>query len=177
MRKLREFSDKVMIFIDEPILSAIGTSSYMGVSEDEVKRLLSEVVREIRRRDGISAIHCCGKADWKLVMESGIDVVNFDAFDYFENFRIYTDAVKEFLNRGGYIASGIVPTGAVISDVTPEALRQKFENQLAELSRAIGFAQLTGRMLLTPSCGTGSLKTDEAEKVFDTLHLLKQALL
>lgn len=177
VKRLMEFADNVLIFIDEPILSAIGTSSYMGVSEEETKRLLSEIVASIRQEGGVSAIHCCGKADWQMVEESGIDVVNFDAYDYFENFSIYTDSLAAFLKRGGHIAWGIVPTNEGIQEATLEILKEKFMDQITRLSKKLGWDDLASNVLLTPSCGAGSLKESEAEKVFDLLDNLKKSLL
>ncbi|GBD98163.1 methionine synthase [bacterium BMS3Abin07] len=177
MNRLREFCDRLMIFIDEPILSALGTSSYMGVSDGEVKRLLGEIVESIRNENGISAIHCCGKADWEMVMKTGIDVVNFDAYDYFENFRIYSGVLSDFLERGGYIAWGIVPTGIVIDEVDTDSLKDKFLRQFDALSERVGGRLTPERLILTPACGAGSLREDQAEQVFDTLYLLKQRLL
>ena len=168
--------DRVMIFIDEPILSAIGTSAYMGVAEDEVRRLLAEMVSAIKGAGGISAIHCCGRADWQMVMETGIDVVNFDAFGYFENFLIYPDATRAFLERGGYIAWGIVPTSEAIDGTDPEGLREKVLAQIEELSERIEWPSLEERILLTPACGAGSLSEGQAERVFETLSELRHLL-
>ncbi|MGE5892844.1 MAG: hypothetical protein ACM34I_02200 [bacterium] len=176
INQLKKFCDKVMIFIDEPILSAIGTSAYMGVSGDEVARLISSLVSEIHRFNGIAAIHCCGKADWKLVMETGIDVVNFDAYDYFENFQIYADSLKEFLDRGGSVAAGIVPTSSIIRETRPDDLKNSLLGQIEALGKKTGFRDLPERLILTPSCGTGSLSEGEAERVFETLHAVKQSL-
>ena len=176
VRQLNEFSDRAMIFIDEPILSAIGTSSYMGVSDDEVRRLLEATVSSIKGTGGISAIHCCGKADWKMVMECGIDVVNFDAYDYFENFQIYSDALVSFLERGGYIAWGIVPTDENIKNANSSDLKGRFVKQINELSGKLGSDDFIDRIILTPSCGAGSLGEEDAEKVFETLYQLKQRL-
>ena len=41
---LKQFADEVIIFIDEPIFSAIGSSSYLGVKEDEILRMLSNTM-------------------------------------------------------------------------------------------------------------------------------------
>jgi len=174
--QLGKYAEKVMVFIDEPILSAIGTSSYMGVTEEETRRLLSETVASIRAAGGIAAIHCCGKADWKLVMETGIDVVNFDAFEYFENVQIYTENVAEFLAKGGYMAFGIVPTNEEINTTDAEKLKGRVRAQIDALTERTGFADLPSRTLLTPSCGTGSLSEQEAEKVFAVLSDLKTGM-
>lgn len=175
--RLGRFCEKVMVFIDEPILSAVGTPAYMGVPPQEVSRLLSAVVAEIERCGGIPAIHCCGKADWQVVLESGIRVVNFDAFDYFDNLRIYADSLSGFLDRGGFIAAGIVPTGEALEGTTAEQLSVMLRRQLDELSAFTGFGDVSSRVLLTPSCGTGSMKEQDAERVFELLSSLKGRLL
>ncbi len=177
IEELGSFCDKVMIFIDEPILSALGTSSYVGVSNEEAQRLLSETVKGIKEAGGVSAIHCCGKADWQMVEESGIDVVNFDAYDYFDNFSIYTDPLSDFLDRGGRIAWGIVPTNDAIGDASLDVLADTLREQFGQLSKRLGREDLASRVILTPSCGAGSLTVVESEKVFGLLRELKQEIL
>jgi len=44
---LRPSAGEILIFIDEPILSAIGSSTYIGVSREETLRLLREMVYAI----------------------------------------------------------------------------------------------------------------------------------
>lgn len=175
--RLGRSCEKVLIFIDEPILSAIGTPAYMGVPTEEVTRLLKNLVAEIESCGGIPAIHCCGKADWQVVLDSGIKVVNFDAFDYFDNLRIYADSLAGFLARGGFIAAGIVPTGETVESATEEGLSEMLRGQLAELSSLTGFKDISSRVLLTPSCGTGSMRERDAERAFAMLSALKQRLL
>jgi hypothetical protein len=64
---LKPYAEKVLIFIDEPILSAIGTSAYLGVNRDEASRMLQEIVKHIKRSGGIAGIHCCSKADCHIL--------------------------------------------------------------------------------------------------------------
>ncbi len=81
---LKQSADQVIIFIDEPILSALGTSSYIGVDPEEALRLLRETADSVKQAGGISGIHCCSKADWPLVINSGVNIISFDAYDYIE---------------------------------------------------------------------------------------------
>jgi len=83
------FAEKVLIFIDEPILSALGTSTYIGVSNQDALRMLRETVSFIKEYGGIAGIHCCGKADWPLVLSSEPDVFNYDSFDLLNERKFY----------------------------------------------------------------------------------------
>jgi methionine synthase II (cobalamin-independent) len=173
---LKPFAEKVLIFVDEPILTALGTSTYLGVSNEEASRMLREIVDYIHECGGIAGIHCCGKADWPLVLSSGIDVFNFDAFDYGETLGIYPEEITAFLNNKGYIAWGIVPTTEAIKEVSFGLLRERLENGLTSLEKlGIPGEILRQQALITPSCGTGSLDTKDALKVFSLLKELRNS--
>ena len=174
--QLRPCAKNVLLFIDEPILSAIGNSTYLGVSREEALRLLTNTVGAIKKAGGIPCIHCCGNADWPLVIESGVQMVNFDAYAYMENLAMYHGRIKEFLEEGGYLAWGIVPTTDLIAGETPESILDKFNGGLEILSKNIPEELVLSRTLLTPSCGAGSRSTDETAKIFQLLLRLKEAL-
>jgi len=171
---LKQHADNVIIFIDEPILSALGSSSYLGVSTAEALRLLQEMVKTIKAEGGIAGIHCCGNADWPMVMKSKADIVNFDAYDYLDTLALYHDECRNFLEAGGYFAWGIVPTSDAISGENPDSIREKFQAGLRNLSRQIPRDLILSHMLLTPSCGTGSRTVEEAVKIFQLLMRLKE---
>lgn len=173
---LKQHADDVIIFIDEPILSALGSSAYMGVDSAEVLRLLKDVVSSIEAAGGISGIHCCGKADWPLVMKSGVRILNFDAYEYFDTLAMYRDEIKDFLLNGGYLACGVVPTSDVINDVDDEMLSEHMNNNFKKLSEHLPPGLLESRILLTPACGTGSRSIEEAIRIFQLLMRLKEAV-
>lgn len=171
---LRPHAGNVLVLIDEPILSAIGSSTYLGVSREEASRLISETAGAIKDAGGIAGVHCCGNADWTLVLESGVQVISFDAYTYFENIAMYHDEIKEFLGRGGYLAWGIVPTTDAIEEETPESIIEKFGIRMKSLSRHIPMDTLLSQVILTPSCGTGSRSIKETIKIFQLLMRLKE---
>lgn len=176
MDRLKEHADNVIIFIDEPILSALGSSSYMGVSPEEAKRLLSECVKAIKQWGGISGIHCCGRADWPLIIDSGVDILNFDAYEYGNTIGIYPEQFNKFLKKGGILAWGIVPTNDAIRNVDADALIDLYKSRLDELSKAIDRGLLKTNIMLTPSCGLGSRTIDEAVKALQLLLMLREEL-
>ena len=173
---LKGCAGEVVLFIDEPILSALGSSSYLAVSGEEALRLLRETVRTIRSAGGVSGIHCCGNADWPLVIRSGADIINFDAYDYVDTVALYPDEFRDFLEKGGRLAWGIVPTSDAIAGENPESIRTRFEEAIGKLSAHIPESLLRTNILLTPSCGTGSRTVEETLKVFQLLMGLKESL-
>jgi methionine synthase II (cobalamin-independent) len=171
---LKPYTDNVLIFIDEPVLSALGTSTYIGVSNDEASRMLKEIVNYIKECGGIAGIHCCGKADWPLVLSSGIDVFNFDSYDYGDTLSIYPEEIKAFINNSGFIAWGVVPTTDAIKGVDIQDLREQLEHGLTSLEKTgIPKDRLRQQAIITPSCGTGSLGMEDALKVFSLLKELR----
>jgi methionine synthase II (cobalamin-independent) len=173
---LKQHADKVIIFIDEPILSALGSSSYLGVSTEETLRLLQEIITTIKAEGGIAGIHCCGNADWPLVMRSGVDIVNFDACDYLDTIALYHEECSRFLMSGGWFAWGIVPTSDAIANETPDTVLARFQRGVHTLSQHIPRELVQSNILLTPSCGAGSRTKEETIKIFQLLMRLKEDL-
>jgi hypothetical protein len=173
---LKSYAENVIIFIDEPILSALGSSGYLGVDPHESLRLLRETSQAVEHAGGIPGIHCCSNADWPLVINSNVKIISFDAYEYVETIMIYPEEFHRFLRDGGYLAWGIVPTTDSIGDVTTGILKKHFESSIEKLSALVPSELLLSRILLTPSCGAGSRSIEEAERVFQTLKALKEAM-
>jgi methionine synthase II (cobalamin-independent) len=171
---LGPYADGVIIFIDEPVLSALGSSAYLGVSRQEALRLLSECAEAVEAAGGIPGIHCCGRAEWPLVMETGVRILNFDAYEFGDTIGIYPEETRAFLEKGGILAWGIVPTTEMIRTETEDSIRRLFDERLETLARLLPVDLLRRQIMLTPSCGTGSLSVDEALKVFQLLMRLKE---
>ncbi|MEW6162523.1 MAG: hypothetical protein AB1606_04325 [Nitrospirota bacterium] len=173
---LRPYAENIILFIDEPILSALGSTSYLGVEPEEAKRLLRETSDTIKHVGGISGTHCCDKADWSMVIKSGTDIISFDAYGYIDTISIYPAEFTEFLKGGGYLAWGIVPTTELIREENTDSIKRRFYEGLERLSKSIPADLLLSRMLITPSCGTGSRSIEETTKVFHLLVELKKLL-
>ncbi len=173
---LKQFADEVIIFIDEPIFSAVGSSSYMGVKESEIMRLLGDTVSAIEGAGGISGTHCCGKADWKMIIQSGVRMLNFDAFEYFDTLALYYEDLKGFFEKGGYLAWGIVPTSDAILSVSDTDISTLLKKRVSALHTRIGSDSVYSQSLITPSCGTGSRTVEEATKIFQLTMRAKEAM-
>ncbi len=157
-----------IIFIDEPGMVSFGSSGFAGISREMVVSAVAEVIDGIRKSGGLAGVHICANGDWAPVLSSNTDIISFDAFFYFDNFILFKEQLVTFLSRGGILAWGIIPTGdpLILEKITASELFSKWEQQLQKMS-SFGFSekQLMEQTLIAPSCGTGSLALNLAEKV------------
>lgn len=177
IRKFKPFGENIICFIDEPILSAFGSSTYVSVKREDVVAHLKEVIDAVHAEGGLAGIHCCGNTEWSILVDAGVDILNFDAFGFGETVAMYPQAMKTLLQRGGAIAWGVVPTSPAIREQSPEKLVAHFEKMADNLAgKGIDKKQIVEQAVITPSCGTGSMEVSDAEKVFQTLPLVSKAL-
>jgi hypothetical protein len=106
---------RVVIFIDEPYLVAVGTNA-CGLKREEIIALIDQVAAAIHEAGALAGLHICGNTDWEMVFETQVDLVNFDAFAYFDKVALYANAFKRFRDRGGRAALGIVPNDAGVDE-------------------------------------------------------------
>lgn len=178
IREFAPFAEKIICFIDEPILSAFGSSTYISVKRDDVIALIREMVDAIHAEGGIAGVHCCGNTEWPILIEAGVDMLNLDAYLFGETIALYPDAVKQFIARGGLIAWGIVPTSVKIREEDAASLEKRFDALADNLSQKSGLSKdmIFTHSVITPSCGTGSMSVDDAERVFRVLAGLSTRL-
>ncbi len=162
-----------LIFFDEPYLVSLG-SAFVSIQRDQVINYINECVGTI---DGLTGVHCCGRTDWTILMDTKVDVVSFDAYNYFESLALYPKELKGFLERGGLLAWGIVPTLEDIAGESTESLMKRFESNIDLLgNKGIDKELLLQSSFVTPSCGTGSLPVELAERVLNLTRSLSKAM-
>jgi methionine synthase II (cobalamin-independent) len=177
IQKFQPYAENIICFIDEPILSAFGSSTYVSVNRDDVVTILNEVIEAVHADNALAGIHCCGNTEWSILIDAGVDIVNFDAFEFGETIAMYADSVKAHLERGGMLAWGVVPTSKIIREQTVDSLEAQLEKVMDNLaSKGISKTLITEQAIITPSCGTGSLERQDAERVFSLLGQLSKRM-
>jgi hypothetical protein len=179
IQKFKPYADNIICFIDEPILSAFGSSTYVSVQREDVVGKLAEVVEAIHGEEAIAGIHCCGNTDWSILVDAGIDILNFDAYEFGKTVALYPEHMrKQVVERSNSLAWGIVPTSTAVRNETVEKLVEKFVDVTEHLAKQTGIAiqTIVQQSFLCPSCGTGSMEVADAEKVFALLRDTSRAL-
>ncbi len=152
---------KTILFFDEPSLSSYG-SAFSSLNREDVVFSLNECLKGLK---GLKGVHCCGNTDWSVLLSTDIDILSFDAYGYLETLSLYSKELNAFLERGGILAWGIIPTNEEILKEDAQSLIKRFKEGIKILSKEGIDPNLLQRAILTPSCGTASLSIPLSERV------------
>ncbi len=179
IQALSRFERPVIIFIDEPALAGFGSSEFISISQAEITSCLEEVIEAIHTEGAMAGIHVCANTDWAMILESSVDIVNFDAYAYFDKFILYRDQIVRFIESGRNIAWGIVPT-LNADDVEKETAASLYDNLSLKLHQIAAFGidqtRIIEQALITPCCGAGTLSLDLAQKVLSMTREVSQRI-
>ena len=172
-RFLRTISPDTLIFVDEPYLTSLG-SAFVAIPNEQVTTLLEEVFSGI---EGLKGVHCCSSTDWSLLLRSGIDILNFDAYNFMNSVSLYPQELKNFLDKDGFIAWGIVPTSKAVNSEDSNSLIKRLEEGMELLvDKKISRDKLLGSTLVTPSCGCGTMDAEDADRVLSLTREVSNSL-
>jgi hypothetical protein len=173
--QLRRVSEKVVLFVDEPYMASFG-SAYVSLGKEQVIAWLDEVYDALHAADAITGTHCCGNTDWGVLMNTKVDILNLDAYNFIENLALYPLEIRDFLDRGGVLCWGLIPNDKRILNETPQSLLDKLRDGIRLICdnaarRGVSFHPdaFASRSLLAPACGLGSTTIEIAEQAFDVL--------
>jgi methionine synthase II (cobalamin-independent) len=159
-KQLAKISPNTIIFVDEPYMASFGSVA-VPLSKEKVVNLLEEVFRGIK---GIKGIHCCGNTDWSVILETSLDILSFDAYNYAQSLSLYPAEVKKFLDKKGVIAWGVVPNDSPsLAKESAAALKDRLEEAMLPFTRnGVSFQKLVAQSIITPSCTLASLESPDA---------------
>jgi methionine synthase II (cobalamin-independent) len=176
---LARYGLPIIVFIDEPALAGFGSSAFISVSAEDITTMLDEVVSHIHKAGGLAGIHVCANTDWSLFFGSTLDVINFDAYTYFDRFALYRQDLVPYLDRGGLVAWGIVPTLDVdsLEQENTESLVSRWRQQVEQLvDNHLSLETIFHQSIITPSCGCGTLTEALAERVISLTRQISEQL-
>jgi methionine synthase II (cobalamin-independent) len=149
----------LVAFLDEPGLTAWGHPR-LRVDADPLIELLAKALAALA--PAFAGVHCCGVTDWSLPVAAGAAVLSLplEAARH-DDGRI----LPRFLEEGGWLAWGVVPTTGPVGD-DPEALwRRLVHSWLALAEDGCDPQLLRSQCLITPVCGMAGHGVSQARRV------------
>jgi hypothetical protein len=151
------------MFVDEPGLQFL-FSAMAGYGDQAARADMEYFFSLIERPRGV---HLCGNPDWDFLLGLDLDILSLDVYTNGEVFSAYHKSIRKFLDRGGVLSWGIVPTNfEPFEREHPESL----ETRLLDLwdfldNKGLDRQFLLSRSLLSPA--TCCLVNPDGEKTVE----------
>lgn len=172
-KRLSAYGLPVLMSIDDPGFYAYGASTHVTLNREQILADLNSIVEGITTEGGIPGVHVCAGTDWTLLFDSQIRVVNFDAYEYMTSMLVLAGPLNSFLERGGILSWGIIPTNSKAVTENVAGLKQRLENNILELvKRGVDETLLRRQSMITPSCGLGTLDLEVSRHIADLMQEL-----
>jgi hypothetical protein len=148
--ELSQKSRNAFVWLDEPGLGWVfsGLSGYHDVQAKKDYRNF------LQGLEGPKALHLCANVGLPYLLELGIEILSFDAYQMELMPKGYASAVAGFLKNGGIISWGIVPTDSTGLDTeTPETLAGRLTGYWEVVSQNAGLPpkQIAEQALVAPA--------------------------
>ncbi len=141
---------RAIVWLDEPGLGWV-FSGFTGYSDVRAREDYREFMAGL---EGPRALHLCANINLPYLLELGIELLSFDAYQIEAMPRGYASAIGEFLRRGGIVCWGIVPTDSDgLSQESPHSLSQRLGSYWDVVSREamLPVEQVARQALLAPA--------------------------
>ena len=150
----------LVVFVDEPGLTAAMDPDF-PLDPNGTIDLVSSALATIEPH-AITGLHCCGRADWKVAVQTGPQVlslpVGMGAVDQ-------AGALAGFLEHGGLVAWGAVPTSGPLGTAADRLWHQLSAEWCGLTQGGCDGVAIREQALITPACGLAGHGTEQADMV------------
>ncbi len=149
-RQLKEKNQNAFVWLDEPGLGWV-FSGLSGYNDVQAKQDYQSFLAGL---EGPRALHLCASINLPYLLELGVELLSFDAYQMELMPKGYANAVADFIRSGGIISWGIVPTDSEsLAKETPETLAGLLSSYWEVVSRNTGLSakQIAGQALIAPA--------------------------
>ena len=123
-----------IILYDEPELYKFSQvkRSDTKIQNSTLITIFTKVFEQIHQNGGLVGIQSFSKCDWNIPLDSGIDIISFDAHNNPYNLHVVAKELNLFLHNGGIINWAIIP-----ANNDENIKNQTVDNILKKTSKAI----------------------------------------
>jgi hypothetical protein len=161
----------VLLFVDEPAL-CLEAPVANAVSEEQRLNALAVTLEGARVRGAYAGLHCCAAGPLDRMCRVKPDILSFDAHEGLDMFFADWRAL-DFVNQGGTVAYGIVPTRRGLDVVDSARIFLRWLKAASLVGDPQRFAQ---RAMITASCGLGLLDTASVAESFSVAHSISKLI-
>ncbi len=176
LERLKTINPNAFMFIDEPGLQFL-FSALSGYDSTAARGDMEAFLSMIDRPRGV---HLCGNPDWDFLLNLDMDILSMDVYLNGEIFSTYAGSIKRFLDNGGLIAWGIVPTNFEPFEAeTIDTLTAQLENVWNILAKkGIEKEYLLSKSLISPAtcCLVNPDGDKTVEKAFKVVREISRRL-
>lgn len=149
----------LVVFLDEPGLTRVVRPDF-PLGHDETIDVLSGGLAALEA-DAVTGVHCCGWTDWRLVAQAGPRILSMPAD---AGVLRVAGAVSAFLENGGWVAWGAVPTHEPLGDDVDRLWRRLTALWCELVQVGCDPVQLRARAIVTPECGLAGHGPSQASR-------------
>lgn len=174
-QELVKHNERAFVWTDEPGLSMI----FMAMTGYSSERAREDYAQFLTTIAGPKGVHLCANPDWSFLLNLDLDIISLDALACGDVFICYKDEIRRFLDRGGIIAWGIIPTlDEQLSEITTSDLISQLEGYWDSLAAGgIPKEQILAQAWLTPArCCLVNQDQSGVEKSYKLLREISQQL-
>lgn len=158
-----------VVFLDEPGLTAALEPGF-PLDVDDTLDLVSSALAAVEG-GAIAGLHCCGRADWPVVLQAGPQILSLPVE---AGATDHPGAFADYLERGGWVAWGAVPTDRPLGE-TAEILWRRLVGEWESLAEAgCEPRRLVEQAMITPACGLAGLDVPQAVHALELAKALAQ---
>ncbi len=163
-QQLKARNENAFVWVDEPGLGYV-FSGLSGYNDQQAKGDYYQFVQGI---EGPKGMHLCAEVNLPYLLELGVEILSFDAFQIGFMPKEYTLSVAEFIKKGGVISWGIVPTEfKTLEAQTPEKLASLLSGywEVVSENTDLSLDQIAEQALIAPArCCLVELTIEAAER-------------
>ncbi len=161
----------LVVFVDEPGLTAAMHPGF-PLEPNRTIDLVSSVLATLEPH-ALTGLHCCGDADWRVALQAGPQILSLPVG---AGAADHAGALGAFLERGGWIAWGAVPTTGPLGS-TPERLWQHLSAEWCALTQGgCDPVLLREQAMITPACGMATHDESQADLIVSLTNQVARRL-
>jgi hypothetical protein len=148
--ELKKRNSHTFVWLDEPGLGYV-FSALSGYNDEQAKKDYHDFLCGLESPKGL---HLCADVNLPYLLELGVDILSFDAYQIEFMPKEYAKNVAQFIQNGGIISWGIVPTESTILALhTPNTLTKLLLGYWEIISHSTGLPsrQIAQQALIAPA--------------------------